>query len=224
MGIFSKVLRRSRRRSTAEPSANGRPRESLYRRCKFEEMEERRLMAADPIHIGAVYYEPASGQDKVPNTFTISWNGGVAGTELTHLEINTDVQGTGVLAPGDPFFNTTPNPPGVYGYSPFQVVSSNGSQSTSPGVQITSVSVVNGGMALDLSFSGFTAGKTLVFTIDVDEMNVGGADAVVTGFDFEGAKLTRHVRAAALLQFFGNREFLRSFRPELRRQRIEPSG
>ena len=98
-------------------------------------------------------------------------------------EINTDIQGTGTLQDGDPFFNTTPNPPGVYGYSPFQVVSADG-------IVVTSVSVVNGGMALDLSFTGFTAGKVLQFSIDMDHMNVGGADAVVDGFDFEGAKLT----------------------------------
>jgi protocatechuate 3,4-dioxygenase beta subunit len=209
VGIFS-VFRRTLRRSTFASVAL-RPRESLYRRCKFEEMEERRLMAADPIHIGAVYYEPASGQDKVPNTFTISWNGGVAGTELTHLEINTDVQGTGVLSDGDPFFNTTPNPPGVYGFSPFQVAATNGAQTTSPGIQITNVSVVNGGMSLDLDFSGFTSGKTLVFTIDVDEMNVGGADAVVTGFDFEGSKLSATFEQPHYYNFSGTGNFYDHF-------------
>ncbi len=182
MGFFSNVFRFARRRSTAELQTVLRSRNGLYRRCRIEEMEDRRLMAAD-VQIGAVEFDPHNGEDKSPNVFTITWDGGAAGTDLTHLEINTDIQGTGTLQDGDPFFNTTPNPPGVYGYSPFQVVSADG-------IVVTSVSVVNGGMALDLSFTGFTAGKVLQFSIDMDHMNVGGADAVVDGFDFEGAKLT----------------------------------
>ncbi len=40
----------------------------------------------------------------------------------------------------------------------------------STGFQVTGVNVVDGGTALDLTFSGFQAGMKLVFTIDVDQV------------------------------------------------------
>ncbi|HEY4309947.1 MAG TPA: SdrD B-like domain-containing protein [Pirellulales bacterium] len=179
MGFFSNILRFSRRRSTAELRTALRPRDSLYHRCRIEEMEERRLMAAD-VNLGLVYYDPGSGEDNIPNVFQVQFNGGADGTQLTHLLINTDKLGDG-LNNGDPFFNTTAGGPGVYGYHPFQVVSSDG-------VTVTSVTVVNGGQSLDLTFSGFTAGKTLVFSIDVDEMGLTPpASAVVEGAEFAGS-------------------------------------
>jgi serine-aspartate repeat-containing protein C/D/E len=179
VGFFSNVFRFARRRSTAELTASLRSRDSRYHRCRIEEMEERRLMAAD-VNLGVVYYDPASGEDNIPNTFQVQFDGGAADTQLTHLVINTDKLGDG-LGNGDPFFNTAAGGPGVYGYHPFQVVSSDG-------ITINSVNVQNGGQTLDLTFSGFTSGKTLVFTIDVDEIGlVPPASAVVEGAEFAGS-------------------------------------
>ncbi|HEX7449357.1 MAG TPA: hypothetical protein VF306_17510, partial [Pirellulales bacterium] len=103
-------------------------------------------MAAD-IHFGAVYFDPASGNDSVPNAFSVTWSGGAAGTELKQLTISTDPNGNPTAQPGDPFFNTTAGLPGVYGASPLDVVSSDG-------VQVTSQTVVNGGTQVVLNFAG----------------------------------------------------------------------
>ncbi|HEY1600588.1 MAG TPA: SdrD B-like domain-containing protein [Pirellulales bacterium] len=205
MGFFSNVFRFARRRSTAELTLAPK-RNTLYRRCRFEEMEERRLMAAD-LHIGVVYYDPASGEDNVPNTFQVQFDGGASGTQLTHLQINTDKALDG-LSNGDPFFNTTAGSPGVYGFHPFQVVSSDG-------VQVTNVNVVNGGTTLDMSFSGFTAGKTLVFTIDVDELGLTPpASAVVEGAEFAGSHLTATFQAPHYEDFTGTNTFVDAFDPK----------
>ena len=176
-------------------------------------MEERRLMAAD-VSLGVVYYDPASGEDNIPNTFQVQFDGGAAGTQLTHLVINTDKLGDG-LTNGDPFFDTAPGGPGVYGYHPFQVVSTDG-------VTITSVNVQNGGQTLDLTFSGFTAGKTLVFTFDVDEMGLTPpASAVVEGAEFAGSHLTATFDAPHYNELTSTDTFVDAYDPEVRRQRFD---
>ena len=48
MGFFSNVFRFARRRSTAELQTVLRSRNGLYRRCRFEEMEDRRLDGGRP--------------------------------------------------------------------------------------------------------------------------------------------------------------------------------
>jgi hypothetical protein len=60
------------------------------RRCRFEAMEERQLMDADPIKLGIVYIEEDTGSDLHGDTFEIMFEGGAPGTELTRLVINTD--------------------------------------------------------------------------------------------------------------------------------------
>ncbi len=206
MGFFSNVLRFGRRRSTAELKTALRSRDGLYHRCRIEEMEERRMMAAD-VNLGVVYYDPASGEDNIPNTFQVQFDGGASGTQLTHLQINTDKAGDG-LTNGDPFFDTAAGGPGVYGFHPFQVVSSDG-------IQITSVNVQNGGQVLDLTFSGFTAGKTLVFTIDVDEMGLTPpASAVVEGAEFAGSHVTATFDAPHYYELTNSDTFVDAYDPK----------
>src|SRR5687767_9760921 len=60
------------------------------RRCRFETMEERQLMDADPIKLGVVYIEEDGGSDQHGDTFEVMFEGGAANTELTRLVINTD--------------------------------------------------------------------------------------------------------------------------------------
>ena len=55
---------------------------------KVAHFESRQMMAAD-IHLGSVFYEPHQGLDKgVGNTIQVSFDGGAAGTQLTHLVID----------------------------------------------------------------------------------------------------------------------------------------
>ena len=129
--------------------------------CRFEEIESRRLMAAD-LHVAASYYDPASGLDTVPNVFQIEFKGGAADTQLTHLRIDGNKDG-GPLTFNDAIFDTAPGGLGAYGSSPFHVVQSNG-------FQVTGSQVADGGTSLDIYFSGFKAGMVLVFTIDVDQV------------------------------------------------------
>ena len=82
--------RSTRRRSRSMPTR-------FTRRCRFEMMEPRQMLAANvlPIEVGAVYLEDAGGQDVVGDLFHVTFQGGAEGTEMTRLEINTDKNGNG---------------------------------------------------------------------------------------------------------------------------------
>lgn len=75
------------------------------RRCRFEAMEERQMMDADPIKLGVVYIEEDSGSDLHGDTFELMFEGGAANTELTRLVIDTD-HGPAGRSVGDLFFDT----------------------------------------------------------------------------------------------------------------------
>ena len=51
-------------------------RDELARRCLFEAMEGRQLLAADPLFVGAVYIEEDFGSDDLGDTFVITFEGG----------------------------------------------------------------------------------------------------------------------------------------------------
>ncbi|MBI3839668.1 MAG: hypothetical protein HY288_17240 [Planctomycetia bacterium] len=156
---------------------------SRLRICRFEEIESRQLMTAD-LHVAASYYDPASGLDTVPNVFEIQFQGGAAGTEMTHLRIDGSKLG-GPLAVNDMIFDTAQGGLGDYGSNPLKIVSHDG-------FQVTGSHVVDGGTALDISLQGFQAGMKLVFTIDVDQITfvdpVTGdveTDAIAEGAEFQ---------------------------------------
>ena len=75
------------------------------RHCRFEAMEERRLLDADPIKIGVIYVEGDSGSDLHGDTFQVMFEGGAAGTELTRLVIDGDHAPAG-LSFADMIFDT----------------------------------------------------------------------------------------------------------------------
>ena len=59
--------------------------ERRARRCQIEELEPRRLMAADVaphVLLGSVYFEEATGDDSQPDIIQVSFVGGAAGTTL----------------------------------------------------------------------------------------------------------------------------------------------
>src|SRR5262245_19039963 len=58
------------------------------RRCQIEELEERRLMAADVaphVMLGSVYFEEATGDDSKPDIIQVSFVGGAAGTTMNKV-------------------------------------------------------------------------------------------------------------------------------------------
>ena len=131
----------------------------------LESMEKRCLMAADPIWVGGVYIESDVGSDLHGDTFHISFKGGAPGTQLTRLTINTDLNTPG-FGLGDLFFDTADTGYGADQSFAFQVEELK-SANTNASVKAT---VQDGGTLLVLDFTNFVAGDTLIFSIDVDEV------------------------------------------------------
>jgi serine-aspartate repeat-containing protein C/D/E len=151
--------------------------------CRFEQMEARQLLAAtvSAIQLGVVYYEDADRNDVVGDTFTVTFSGGADGTQLTQLIIDGDKDGQGLSA-GDCCFDTVNDGKndGEYGAVGFAVVDYGG-------VTSVTATVTDGGSRLVLNLTGFEAGDTLVFSIDVDEY---GPSSVAEGSEFKDSLLT----------------------------------
>ena len=157
--------------------------------CRFEEIEARELLSINPIlpppdiNVGVVYIEnhvPQQGHQNAGDLFTVTWNGGADGTTLDRLVIDTS------SAAGNIFFSTEGNFGGDYNnFSPFLIVENE------DGIKVTVEIVEDGGSLLVLNFENFTAGKTLVFSIDLNEYNDNDTIAdVVEGKELEGTSIT----------------------------------
>lgn len=170
------------------------------RMLRFEELEQRLAMSVNPvaltmpvapeINFGLVYYEDerGAGMDQFGDVFTVSWNGGAEGTVLQELRINLDKNGNGVRDPGECFFDMEGKNGGVYGYSPFTLVSKTG-------VGSYTYDVEDGGQLLIIRFTDFAENGKFVFSIDVDEWDfqqngsIHGT-ALAEGAEFEGSILS----------------------------------
>jgi serine-aspartate repeat-containing protein C/D/E len=159
--------------------------------CRVEEFEPRMLMTATApaIIVGGTEYEQAAGNDTQPNIFTVTFEGGAAGTQLTHLEIDGSKSG-GPLFFNDAIFDTAAGGLGSYGYHPIDIVSHDG-------FQVLDSSAPDGSTLLTMDFSGFKAGMTLVFTVDVDQViyvdpvtSAVDVDAVDEGAEFQRSHFT----------------------------------
>ena len=181
MGLFNSW--RAGKRAAAGPKRARRSRLSEKHICRFEQLESRQLLSANPIiNLGVVYYENNVGDDSVPDLFEITFNGGAPGTQLTQLVIDTDKDGLG-LSIGDCFFDIAPGGLGAYGSQPLSIVNSSG-------INSVTWTVADGGTRLVFNFVGFDAGEKLIFSIDVDEMGFLGPNSVAEGNEFEGSKLS----------------------------------
>jgi hypothetical protein len=69
------------------------------RACHIEKLEDRKLMASD-LHLGAVYFEGDTGDDKKPDTIQVTFKGGASGSQLTRLVIDGDKNGDGKYSSG----------------------------------------------------------------------------------------------------------------------------
>ncbi len=173
--------------------------------CRIEPLERRELLSLQPhpITLGVVYFEPAAGQDQLPNVFHVSFTGGAPGTRLVELVIDTDKLGDG-LTIGDALFDIAPEGDHAFGFSPFHVVKAEG-------IDRVRAEVVDGGTTLRLQFEGFEAGDLLIFTIDVDEMGFLGPNAVVEGNEFEGSILWVRLEAPHYFAAEGTTRFFDAY-------------
>jgi protocatechuate 3,4-dioxygenase beta subunit len=183
------------------------------RKCRFELMEERRVMNADPLNVGVVYIEEDGGTDAHGDTFEVTFNGGAPGTEMTRLVIDSNKLGIPGYQVGDLIFDTVEGGLGADHAFAFQVVSQNG-------MQLVKATVEDGGMQLILDFQGFNAGDKFVFSIDVDEIQEAwtpgstdyahineGIDPITSGVEFQGSTLTASFVAAHYQNASGTGEF-----------------
>ncbi|MGI6420209.1 MAG: SdrD B-like domain-containing protein [Thermoguttaceae bacterium] len=149
--------------------------------CRFEQIEHRWLLSASPIQIGCVYFEDGIGTDTSGDLFEVTWSGGAEGTQLTRLVIDTDKLGDGI-SPIDCFFDTAPGGLGVSGSAGVEIVANDG-------FDILAIEVEDGGTTLAFTFSGFDAGKRLLFSVDVDEKGLYTDNPLAEGAEFEGSHL-----------------------------------
>ena len=162
----------------------------------LEKLEARKVMAADPIHLGAVYIEEdASGGDEHGDTFLVTFEGGAPGTQLTRLIFDGDqIQNFGNLpglSNGDIIFDITPGGLGADLSFPFTIISAEG-------IDSIKATVSDGGSLLIIDFVGFDAGERFEFSIDVDEVIIYDpshpdemlVDPITSGAEFHGTLLT----------------------------------
>lgn len=171
-------------------------RDEHVRRCLFEAMEGRQLLAANPLFVGAVYIEEDFGNDDLGDTFVITFEGGAPGTQLTRVEIDGDKAPLG-LSRGDMIFDTELGGLGADGAFPFTLVS----LLTKDPTATVRETVQDGSSLLVLEFTNFFAGDKLIFSIDVDEVlefdpNETDLDVVnqwidpiASGLEFQGSML-----------------------------------
>jgi serine-aspartate repeat-containing protein C/D/E len=215
MGLWNLLTGLRRTKSPTSRPGKVLAKEDRIRRCRFEAMEERRMMDADPIKLGGVYIEEDGGSDLHGDTFEIKYEGGAAGTQLTRLTINTD-QGIAGRSVGDLFFDTVKGGWGADEAFGMQIVSKTGIDSVTWHVE-------DGGTLLVFEFVGFNAGEKLVFSIDVDEVQDfdpavtdinlinEGVDPITSGVEFQGSILSGSFTAPHYFDVSGQGEFRNSY-------------
>lgn len=171
-------------------------------------------MAADPLHVGAVYVEEDGGSDLHGDTFYLTFEGGAPGTNLTRVVIDTDQNQPG-FGVGDLFFDTVAGGRGADQAQPFSLVSLS---TKNPGASYQ-VSVQDGGTLLTLDLTNFQAGDKLIFTIDVDEVQQfdpndtdpvhvnEGFDPITSGVEFQGSKIRAYFSTQHYYDISGTAEF-----------------
>ena len=207
VGLLRKVQQWRRRRQSRTTTTGKGTVNTLLHQCRFEQMEVRQYLSASPIQVGVVYYENHDDNDAAGDTFTITFSGGAAGTQLTQLVIDTDKYGDG-LTIGDVFFDTAAGGGGTFGSDPVSVVSKDG-------IDSVKFSVADGGTKMVIDLSGFNAGEKLVFTVDVDEEGFIGSNAVAEGNEFEGSKLSATFTAPHYATASGSDIFYDSYNGKL---------
>ncbi|MFV1964384.1 MAG: SdrD B-like domain-containing protein [Pirellulaceae bacterium] len=213
MGLLARLSRIVRGTRKREARRRRLERDGLLR-CRFETMEPRVLLDADPLQIGAVYLEEDLGTDVRGDAFHLTFEGGVAGTELTRIVIDGDQDNPG-FGRGDVFFDTESTGFGADNAIPFTVTAFS-DRSVQP---IANVRVEDGTSRLIIDFNGFQTGDRLEFGIDVDEVEDfdpqetdptlinDGFDPITSGVEFQSSLLTAYFSAPHYYDVSGTAEF-----------------
>ena len=159
----------------------------VYRFCQFEELEPRRVLSADPVVAGLTYFEGDLGQDTTPDHFQVTFQGGLATTQLTQFTIHGDQDHSGDLSDGDVFFDIHSGQPGAGGYAGFQFHANDSRGLVAS--DVVAVDVSADGLSMTVQVSNFEAGDILSFSADVDEIENFRTDKIASGVEFEGTKL-----------------------------------
>ncbi|MCH2182476.1 MAG: hypothetical protein MK108_10765 [Mariniblastus sp.] len=159
----------------------------IYRSCQFEELEPRRVLSADPVIAGLTYFEGDLGQDTTPDHFEVTFQGGLATTQLTQFTINGDQDDSGDLSDGDVFFDVHSGQPGAGGYAGFEFHADQSRGLLAS--DVVSVDVSADGLLMTVQVSNFEAGDILAFSADVDEVERFRTDKIASGVEFEGTEL-----------------------------------
>ena len=168
-----------------DPKAAEVARKAMLRRCRFEVMEERRVLSADPVVAGVTFVEGDDGQDTAPDFFEVSFTGGADTTQLTQFSISGDQDFSGDLSDGDAFFHVNQDQLGASGSSEFEFDAANSQGITES--DILGVSISDDGLELIVDVQNFEEGDILAFTIDVDEVESVRFDEITSGVEFEGS-------------------------------------
>ena len=218
MARFSRLLRRHRRSIAAARLVS----REVPRRCRFEQMEPRRMLDAAPVQIGVVYIEEDIGSDLHGDTFEVTFRGGAPDTQLVRLIIDGD-RGTAGFGEGDVMFDTVQGGLGADRAFPFTLLSFT---SQDPAARVTQ-DVVDGGTRLVLTLDGFKAGDRLRFEIDVDEIEAfdpnetdpeiiyDGIDPLTSGVEFQGSLLRATFTAPNYFEATGSSTFLNRYDSQL---------
>lgn len=185
MSLLKNLARIGRRLSGNHKNSVERAVDDAFRHCRFEKMEPRQMLSADPIQVGGVYIEDDSGTDSNPDTFYVSFEGGSDSTQLSQIVIDGNQDGdAGSLNSPDVYFDTADGGRGVGGSSDFQW----DSRSVGISADEVSVTVEDGGTRLVIDVQNFEAGDVLVFGIDVDQFfSTKPDDQVTSGIEFAGS-------------------------------------
>lgn len=198
------------KRTRKQASHRGERESSLLRRCRFEQMEARRMLDANPLLLGAVYTEQDLGTDDHPDLIEVTFEGGEANAEISRIVIDGDQIGNfgnlSGFSSGDIFFDTQNGGRGVDGHQGLSVqLQGRGGGATN--AQVTNATVVDGTSLLIVELQNFHAGDRLMLSIDVDEAEVfnpnetdpdainAGFDPIASGAEFAGSFLTATVAA-----------------------------
>ncbi len=181
MGLFNKLTSGFKSKSNKQ-TKNA----EAIRVCRFETMEDRRMLDADPVVAGITYLEGDTGEDTSPDYFEVTFQGGSSSTQMTQFVVNGDQDNSGSLSNGDIFFDNTAGGPGAGGYHGFQFDAANSSGITAS--DILSVDISADGLSMTVNVQNFEAGDKLAFTVDVDEVEGIRDDKIASGVEFEGTR------------------------------------
>ena len=185
----------------------------------FEEMEQRTMLAADLLSLGAVYIEQDLGSDALGDTIEFSFSGGAEQTELRQIILSTDRIIPG-LSSGDVVFDVAPGGLGADGSSAFAVLQK-------PANATVSSHVLDGSTQMTVDLSGFYAGDKLVVSLDVDEVEFfspyesdpesinSGLDPITSGVEFQGVSLSASFTAPGFYDQSISAQFWNKYDAEL---------